>query len=191
MNPETTSNNKIKKNKVPSTRQNFWSNNETKEMFRLNNAKMSNKDIAIILSEKFNTFRTEKAVKGHLEQESKKYYNINTDKLIVKNIRKYPGNFQYSFEVSSKELNVEYNGKIPKTFTKNSIQGRYYNFIRHNYDVISIGSEEGFLLNIKNVKRTENIKQPKLTPVLLLLKEILNLSDSERKDLIRFLNTNS
>jgi hypothetical protein len=160
----------------------FWSIEEVKSLITLRSKGHTFKEISIILNDKFNTYRTSRACSRKYEDEHKQSYSEKVDRIIISNVRKYPANLQYSFEVSSLEIYQTTNLKV----TKLSIQGRYYGYIRLNYNVINVGSSEnGFTINVKNKSKIKT--QPKLTPIQGLIKEILNLSDKDKELIINIL----
>ena len=159
---------------------------EDNYLIKLRNKGETIKNIHILYNNKFKTNRTFKSIEHRIQKLLKSSYNINIDTIIVKCVRMYPTNLSYAFEQAMIEIN---NNSIHICkFTCNQISGRYYSYIRHNYNVIVTGSDNGFVLNVKNTIRKKQKPQPKLSPILYLLKEILNLSDKDRQELISFLN---
>lgn len=181
--------NKLKLTIMYNNRQEFWTQEQTNYILKLRNKGKTYSEILVLYNDKFNS-RTLNAIKRQVEKLNKKHYTVEIDTIIVKNVRIYPGNLQYSFEVSYKEIISKY-PDIPIN-NYHSISGRYYAYIKFNYNVIVTGSQQGFLLNIKNTVRKGN-KPPaqKLSPVMYLMKEILNLSDKDRKQLTLFLNNSN
>jgi len=164
-----------------------WSVEETKYLRTLKLKGENLTSIYILFNHKFANQRTKASVERKLESLFKVDYNFNMDKLIIENVIKYPLNLQYAFEITANLLNVNYPQK-DKLFTKQTISGRYYAYIKHNYNVITTGSKAGFSMNVKNQHKDNNkmLKQ-NLTSFQVLIKEILNLSDDERKKIITLL----
>jgi hypothetical protein len=164
-----------------------WSIEETKYLRDLKIKGKNLNEIYILFNNKFTTQRTKDSIEKKIESIFKVDYNFNMDKIIVENVIKYPLNLQYAFEITAKILNKNYPQK-DKLFTKQVIQGRYYSYIKHNYNIITTGSKIGFSINIKNQHKDKNkILKQNLTSFQVLIKEILNLSDDERKKIITLL----
>jgi len=166
-----------------------WSADEERYIYQLRDKNTKIKDIHILLNEKFKTMRTIRAVNDKIAKLYKIDYNKEMDKIIISYIRKYPTNLQFSFKESAKELNKFFHKeRLNRTVTYKSVEGRYYSYIRVNYEVIAVGSGDGFSINVKNKPNITKKYRPKLRPVLYLMREILNLSAKDRKELIHFLN---
>jgi len=165
-------------------RQIFWDAEEERYLIKLYKKGRTHKQISVLLNDKFDRARTARSVQARIERINKKNYTVETDKLIIAAVRQYPLNLQYAFKIACKEINAKYKLDIKPI----SIQGRYYSFVRKNYEIITTGSNAGFSINVKNKHRKDN-KLPKqnLKPVQSLLKQILNLSDKERALLIDLL----
>lgn len=162
---------------------------EDNYIIKLRNQGKSSSEIHILYNEKYKNLRTKSALESRIQKLIKSSYSEKIDTIIVKHTRLYPANLQFAFSQAEIELNLNNNTGIK--FTASQISGRYYSFIRKNYTILTVGSKEGFTMNVKNSISTKEKSQPKLSSVLFLLKEILNLNDKERKDLIDFLNNNN
>jgi hypothetical protein len=159
---------------------------EDNYLVKLRNNGKSVSEIHLLYNDKYKTLRTKAAIESRIQKISRGSYSQLIDEVIVKHIRLNPANLQFAFKESCVELNSQ--NKTGISFTPMQVSGRYYSFIRKHYTVLTVGSDKGFTLNVKNCFSTKGKKQPKLSSVLFLLKEILNLEDKERKDLIEFLN---
>lgn len=143
-------------------------NRKTKavEMYHYNNIKNKDNNTAINI------------------KKNKEFLKKEEEDVIKKDIKLYPHNLQYAFEMSATELNK----------TKTSIANLYYNKIKKNNTLITVGSEKGFTKNnIKNQhksKETGTVIQD-LQPLQWIIKELLNLTTQERKFITLFLTDTS
>lgn len=71
----------------------------------------------------------------------------------------------------------------------------YYQDLRKNekYNIITVGSEKGFTKNVKNVQRNQDGTMPDqgLKHYQYILKEMLMLSDKDRKIILNVFNGNN
>lgn len=171
---------------ITNSKKTLFKPEEDNYIIKLRNKGKSIKEIHILFNEHFKVNRTFGSIESRIQKLLKSSYNKNIDTIIVKFCRLYPTNLQFAFKKAAIELNK--NNKTFVKYTKNQISGRYYSFIRKHYSIVSTCSKEGFVLNVKNSISTKKRNQPKLTPVLFLLKEILELDEKERLNLIDFLN---
>lgn len=162
---------------------------EDNYLIKLRNQGKSVSVIHNLYCERYKIIRTKNAIESRIQKLIKSSYSESIDTIIVKYTRLYPTNLRFAFNQAQVELNL--NNTTGIKFTDSQISGRYYSFIRKHYTILTVGSKEGFIMNVKNSISTKEKSQPKLSSVLFLLKEILNLSDKERKDLIEFLNSNN
>lgn len=161
-------------NKYPNNNQKAYrevaqlTNRKTKavEMYHYNNIKNKDDDTAIN------------------NKKNKEFLKKEEEDIIKKNIKLYPHNLQYAFEISATELNK----------TKTKVIYMYYHNIKKNNTLITVGSEKGFTKNnIKNQhrsKETGTVIQD-LQPLQWIIKELLNLTTQERKFITLFLTDTS
>jgi len=156
-----------------------WDALETEALIQLRNSNHTPAEIVIALNKKFNTNRTKSAISKKIELLFKARWTQELDKIIIKYVQSFPLNLQHAFVLASKDLNI----------SKLSIQGRYYAFIRINYNVLTTGSlKTGFSNNIKNLSRKSNkLPDQKLNTVMWLMKQILELPKEEREKIKSFL----
>lgn len=109
------------------------------------------------------------------------------DNIIIQTLKDYPTNLKAGFEQVSL--------KLPKRNPK-VIMHRWYNTLRKDptNHVITCGSKKGFTQNVKNVKRDKEGNMPNqgLKHYMYIMKELLELSSTERQTIINFFQlTNS
>lgn len=109
-------------------------------------------------------------------------WNSEEDTIIIKKAEQYPTNLQYAFKEASNLL--------PGRNLK-SISVRYYASLKkkHKY-TITTGSQKGFSNNVKNQRIDEDGKLTKqeLEPVHVVMAQMLNLPERDRKRLLAFFN---
>lgn len=108
-------------------------------------------------------------------------FTSEDDKIILKQVELYPTNLRHAFTEAAKLL-PERNWR--------SVQYRYYSNLRPDVDVkaITCGSKAGFTQNVKNLARDEegNMPEQNLKGYLWVMKEMLDLSPSERDMIVNF-----
>ena len=103
-------------------------------------------------------------------------YNLYTkeeDDIIINEVKNYPTNLGNAFEEASKKLQ----NRSAKTVSQ-----RWYKHLKHNESVVTVGSKAGFTKNVKNTKKIDGVMQEQnLKHYLVVVKELLDLPDKERK----------
>lgn len=109
-------------------------------------------------------------------------WNSEEDTIVIKKVEQYPTNLSYAFREASKLLpnrNLE------------AICTRYYSSLRkkHKY-TITTGSQKGFSNNVKNQRIDDDGKltNQELEPVHIVMAQMLNLPEKDRKRLLAFFN---
>lgn len=110
----------------------------------------------------------------------RKPWTIQDREIVIKCVEEYPVNLSYAFKMASPKLNR----------SVQTICAYYYDSIKNREKVITTGSNKGFSNN--NIKNQHKCKKTgiviaDLQPIQYIIKELLNLSQKERKFLITFL----
>ena len=118
---------------------------------------------------------TEPLVKIKRQQWKKEY-----DEVIIECVKKTPTNITYALNSASKQLH--------KTF--GCVSGRYYLKLGKDPKIAAItcGSAKGFTQNVKNMHRNDDGSMPEqnLKGFMFVMREMLDLSQAERKKIIEF-----
>lgn len=161
---------------------------EIKTILHLKSSGMNVKRITIELNKKFNKNRTINTIyrkisnleSGFINEKKQEIYKL--DEKLIEAIKNSPTNISYAIRKISKEYNVKYD----------RLENRYYKTLKHQNTILTVGSEIGFSQNnVKNqfVDKNGNLPDPGMNNIQWLLKNILNLSEQERKQLIQILNS--
>ena len=111
-----------------------------------------------------------------------KAFTKEQDEIIINEIKNYPTNILNAF----KEASI----KIGKS--QGCIQQRWYKHLKHGKQIVSVGSSKGFSNNVKNTKRIEGVMQEQnLKHYLVVVKELLELPDNERKLVLNLFTGNT
>lgn len=108
-------------------------------------------------------------------------WNSEEDATVIKKVEQYPTNISYAFKEASKLLP---NRKLE------AIRSRYYGSLRkeHKY-TITTGSQKGFSNNVKNQRIDDGkLTKQELEPVHIVMAQMLNLPEKDRKRLLAFFN---
>jgi hypothetical protein len=135
-------------------------------------------ELAKHLNKTFNTNRTPRSISCKLSDLTKRddvkiIKKISTsDKIIIKHIKLNPTNIRYAIELASEELSVSFQ----------KLNNRYYKHLKHSKTILTVGSEIGFSNNVKNNIRdiNGNLPTPDMNDVQWLMKQILDLPESDR-----------
>jgi len=112
------------------------------------------------------------------------FFTAEEDKVIIKNLKKFPLNLRSSFKKSALELNLISDGRDWWSM----ISGRYYMYLRKRITCVSTGSYKGFSSNIKNQKLITKPQQQRLNEYSFLIQKVMSLPRRKKNELIEILS---
>ncbi|MCA9381624.1 Myb-like DNA-binding domain-containing protein [Candidatus Dojkabacteria bacterium] len=101
----------------------------------------------------------------------RKKFTSEEDNIIINNIKKYPNNLSFSFEVSSKTLTNR---------SVDSISLRYYKNLKKNHKIFGVGSSLGIVINTKNT-----VRPPDKTVKQLVIELFKKMTEQEKDEFLR------
>lgn len=107
-------------------------------------------------------------------------YTPQEEDVIYENISKYPGNLTLAFHQAALELGNR---------TAGAVSGHYYGKLKNNLQrpAYAIATTKGTMVNVKQVKRPENMNKKGLSAVDVALMAVDQLTQDEMKAVLRYM----